>query len=275
MGYECRVERDSVSPDGVRLTTFVLCFPRFILPEVLTYRVLSRNGASSRAVPVERRIEEVRFDPFVPEAFGRNQRGMVAGEALADDEDARGAWLDARDAALRAARDLARVGVHKQWANRLLEPFAWHRAVVSGTDWANLFAQRRHPDAQPEFLRLAEMMWGAMAASTPEPVPCGRWHLPMLTDQERDEAGKSSEALRHWKLVSAGRCARVSYETHDGRRDPAADALLGERLIAARPPHGSVFEHQATPAPFYSRVSGNYRGWRQFRHEIAGESVPG
>lgn len=281
MGFECRIECDSVSREGVRLTTFVVRFPRLILAEVNTHRMLSRNGASSRAIPVERRIDAVLSDPYVPEAFGRNQRGMQSNESLDEvaSNDARCAWLEARDAAVYHARTLAGLGVHKQWAGRLLEPFCWHTAIVSGTDWGDFFGQRCHRDAQPEFQKLACMMRDAMAASTPDVLEPGEWHLPMVTPHDWLTAMSSASLdtaglLRRMRLVSAGRCARVSYETHDGRRDQDADVALAERLLAAEPPHASPFEHVATPAaPGEPQPPGNFRRWHQWRHTARRDGV--
>ena len=47
-----KVLADSITPDGKRLTTFEIKVPRIILAEFNTHRVLSRNFASSRAIPV-------------------------------------------------------------------------------------------------------------------------------------------------------------------------------------------------------------------------------
>lgn len=288
MAFSCRVECDSVSPDGVRLTTFVVEYPRIIHCEIMTHRMLSRNSASSRAVPVEKRIAAVEADPFVPEQFGKNQRGMQAREQLdeANAEAARSVWLLAVREAVASAKALAGLGVHKQLANRLLEPFSWHTAVITATDWKNFFALRCHPDAQPEFQKIAGMMLEAMAVSKPNLLGHGNWHLPFVDIDTMERADQDDEEhLDVWydrlKLISAGRCARVSYETQDGRRDPAADIALAERLIAATPKHASPLEHQATPIVWPPPADagglhrGNFRGWRQFRHEVAAESIPG
>lgn len=271
MGFECRIEADSVSPDGIRLTTFVVTFPRFILAEVNTHRMLSRNSASSRAIPVEKRIAQIEADPFIPEQFGSAKKGMQAGEALSGEHAdlARRWWMEAAAEAILCAKELANQGVHKQLANRLLEPFAWHTAIISATDWNNFFALRCHPDAQPEFRKIAEMMRDAMAVSVPKPLAWGQWHLPFVSNDDW------RYHLDDLKLISAGRCCRVSYETHDGKRDIEADIDLAKRLIGSRPAHASPFEHQATPYLPGDLVRGNFRGWVQFRHEIRGESVPG
>ena len=47
-----KVIADSVSPKGIRLVTIECQFPRFILAQVNTHRVFSRNSASSRAIPI-------------------------------------------------------------------------------------------------------------------------------------------------------------------------------------------------------------------------------
>jgi hypothetical protein len=260
--YDCRVDADSISPTGIRLTTMIVTFPRFILAEFNTHRVFSRNAASSRAIPTWKRIEAVKEHPFVPDPAA-NQPGMQAGRPLdeGDIADFRRQWLLARVYALASAESMTKLNVHKQWANRLLEPFSWVTVIVSSTDWKNFFAQRCHPDAQPEFQKIACMMRDALEASTPRPVDFGAWHVPMISDDDRAIYGQ-----QYLRLMSAGRCARVSYLNHEGQSDPSADIKLAEKLLAAKPPHASPFEHQATPLAQQTR--GNFRGWRQFRHVL-------
>lgn len=281
MGYSAKVLADSVSLDGERLTTLEVTFPRIVLAEFNTHRMFSRNSASSRAIPVEKRIAMVEADPFVPDVFGKNQKGMQAYTGLDDAESrlARETWMVAANNAVFSARRLAEVGVHKQLANRLLEPFLWHTVIVSATEWSNFFALRCNPDAQPEIRRPAEMMRAAMALSTPKKVGYRGWHRPLLEEDEavlRHDSNFSEEELC---LVSVGRCARVSYLTHDGRRDPMADIELARRLKSSG--HMSPFEHVAQPERQYGAMfaadigSGcfsNFRGWRQLRKDIPNEA---
>lgn len=269
MGYEAKVLADSVSPAGVRLTTLEVTFPRFILAEVNTHRMLSRSSASSRAIPVEKRIKAVEEDPFVPEAFGRNRKGMQATEVLEgnDAPDAQEEWSAAARNAVVYAKGLARLGVHKQHANRLLEPFLWHTAIISATEWDNFFALRCHPDAQPEFRRTAEAMRDARDASTPRTIH--NWHLPYVDPEEKLALEVAGMSLPDVALVSSMRCARVSYLTHDGKRDPEADKARALELIAAG--HMSPFEHAAHALAESTTFVGNFRGWAQRRKFIAHE----
>jgi len=114
LSYDAKILADSIA-DGVRLTTMEVTFPRFILAEFNTHRVFSRNSASSRAIPVEKRIAQVRENPFIPEGFTKNQRGMQASELIGDEHqaNARHSWLRARDQAVLEAEFLACQGVHK------------------------------------------------------------------------------------------------------------------------------------------------------------------
>jgi thymidylate synthase ThyX len=73
-----KIIADSVSAEGVRLTTMQLRYPRFIHAELMTHRVFSRNARSSRAVPVEKMIQEVIDDPVIPIHWGAAQKGMQA-----------------------------------------------------------------------------------------------------------------------------------------------------------------------------------------------------
>jgi thymidylate synthase ThyX len=190
---------------------------------------------------------------------------MQAGAPLTGEshDDAQRVWLEARDHAVAAAQQLLALGVHKQVANRLLEPFLWHTVIVSSTDWDGFWTQRCSPLAQPEIRLAAEAMRDAVHHSVPVACGDGGWHLPYITDADRDDAGGSLETLRR---VSAARCGRVSYLTHDGRRDLDQDLALYERFVAADPPHASPLEHVATPAVVGSQPAGNLRGWVQLRH---------
>ena len=255
MSYEAKVLADSIA-QGVRLTTLQVTFPRIVLAEFNTHRMFSRNSASSRAIPVEKNIERILADPFIPAAFGANQKGMQSGEALsrADQEQAGEAWYDAMKQAVSHAKALSKIGVHKQWANRLLEPFAWHTVIVTATEWENFFALRCSPEAQPEIRTIAEMMREAMVASTPANLVPGEWHLPFIDDRDvsRNPPREGWErpydklSIENAVKLSVARCARVSYLTHDGKRDVEADIALYERLLKSG--HMSPFEHAARVA---------------------------
>ncbi|MGA8325961.1 MAG: FAD-dependent thymidylate synthase [Candidatus Cybelea sp.] len=261
MAYRARVLLDSVSPAGVRLTTLEVSFPRFVLAEFNTHRVLSRNSASSRAVPTSKLIDRVERDPVVPLEWGRNKAGMSASDMLSDEEAraARAIWLQARDDAVVRARELLALNVHKQELNRLLEPFLWHTVIVSATEWSNFFDLRCAPNAQPEIRAAALEMRAAIDASRPQRVALGEWHTPLLQEDERDLD------LETRRRISAARCARVSYLTHEGKREIEKDLELFERLKSDR--HLSPFEHVATPAPDEA-FHANFRGWIQMRGEL-------
>jgi thymidylate synthase ThyX len=303
MPFDAKVLADSVSPAGHRLTTLEATFPRFVLAEFNTHRVFSRNSASSRAIPIAKQLRRVLEDPYMPIEFGSNQPGMQAGPALEGErrKAAESEWLRARDDAVRrvlglvtdpdtASGDLLAVldqvedatrtkerpeawlNVHKQVANRLLEPFMWHTVIVTATEWDNFWNLRCHPDAQPEIRLVAERMRDASLSSQPEELGEGEWHLPLVRPEDRDEEASIEDLIK----VSAGRCARVSYLTHAGVRDLKADVQLHDRLLESG--HMSPLEHPARPLTASelseSEWSGNFRGWRSYRKEIAGEANP-
>lgn len=273
MTTTAKIIADSVSAEGHRLTTLELRYPRFIHAELLTHRVFSRNASSSRAVPVVRLVTDVMMDPAIPSHWGKNRPGMQAREeqdALVsvptetggcEDLTREKAWLYARDRAVDMARCFHEAGYHKQIVNRLLEPFAHINVVLSGTDWDNFFALRIHADAQPEMRELAEAISLAVRNSEAELVLEDCWHLPYVSLEER-----ALYPVQTLCRISAARCARVSYKTHEGAEPVVAkDVDLAERLIADG--HMSPFEHQARPALTRTR---NFTGWQQFRHRLEG-----
>lgn len=256
-----RVLVDSINKAKVRLTTIEVVFPRFILAEFNTHRAFSRNSASSRAIPVQRQLEMIEQNPFVPMRFPKNQKGMSADEYWVpgdfEYDQAVDIWIQARDAAVSQVKLLLQLGVHKQIANRLLEPFMWHTVIVSATEWDNFWKLRIDPAAQPEMHRAAEVMKQAYDASKPQRLYRGEWHLPLL-DFEEDNRIPAEERIK----VAIGRCARVSYLTHDGQRDPFADIDLYMRLRTGG--HLSPFEHVAQATDGITGT-GNFRGFRQAR----------
>lgn len=270
--YKASILSDSISPTEVRLTTFEVTLPRIMLSEFNTHRIFSRNSASSRAIPVKKSIEMVREDPFIPESFVQNQPGMQGNMPLEsnDAERAKKVWHQALEDALFHGSRLEHLGVHKALANRILEPFKWQTIIVTATEWSNFFALRTDKNAQPEIRKAAEMMQELYRENEPYSVPYGHWHLPLVTDEEHYQFDRNWD---YWKAVSVGRCARVSYLTHDGVRDPEADIALHDRLKING--HLSPFEHVATPIDPDDRIletwSGNFKGWHQYRKDILHE----
>lgn len=270
MAYSAKILADHISPSGKRLVTFEVTFPRIVLAEFNTHRMFSRNSASSRAIPVEKMLKRVQEDPFTPIHWGKNQKGMQADQELTDQEQriAKSLWDITREQVVENVERLVALGVHKQVTNRLLEPFLWHTVICTATEYENFFALRTHRDAQPEIREIAARMKELYDTHRPEEVPAWHWHLPLVDDYAdlvRD--GYTDEEIRQ---ISVGRCARVSYLTHDGKRDPKADIQLCTRLRESG--HMSPFEHvaQALPTP---TVSGNFVGWEQYRKNIVGESI--
>lgn len=263
MPYSVKILADSVSPDRVRLTTFEATYPRFIHAQVLTHRVFSRNTASSRAIPIEKMIKRVEEDTAYPLVWGSNKPGMQAGAEIDEPAYAKDTWDRARDNAIGQASHLASLGVHKQIVNRLLEPFMFVTTIISATEWDNFFKLRCDDAAQPEIMWLACEMRRLLYAGTPRELVPGEWHRPLVRDDE-DLACYDADQLNR---ISAARCARVSYLTHDGRRDPDADLKLTEKLIASG--HWSPLEHVATPT-HWSAMMRNYVGWTQYRRSVGG-----
>src|SRR5579884_3380236 len=247
MSYDAKISLDSTGPNGARLTTFEFTYPRFVHAELMTHRMFSRNSASSRAIPTDKLMARIENDPALPVWWGKNQSGMQAHEELDAEakEAAKRVWIRGRDEMLRTARELGGViGLHKQIANRVIEPWMFITVIVTSTEWSNFFGLRDHADAQPELAHVAAKAHRLYKENQPNYLRSGQWHLPFVTGN--DEQALRAENFTEDKLcrISIGRCARVSFLTHDGKRDPMADvALSSDRLQPSG--HMSPFEHVA------------------------------
>jgi hypothetical protein len=271
MGIAARVVADSISPKGKRITTFVLTYPRFVHAEFLTHRVFSRNAASSRAIPAKKIRKAVRTDPALPVYWGANQAGMQAEAELTGWRLflVKMLWTKAAYLMLAVNWLFEKLGLHKQIANRILEPWFNITVVCTSTEWANFYHLRNHKKAQPEIKELAEAMLYAQNQSIPRMLQYGQWHLPFVEDSEL-VLMELKQALQ----VSVARCARVSYLNHEGRRSTFEEDLgLFNRLLVEAPIHASPAEHQATPAEDRFERSGNLIGWVQHRKLFPNENL--
>ncbi len=261
--FEVKIIADSVSPQGIRITTVQATYPRYVHSELMTHRVFSRNASSSRAIPTNKLIENSLRDMVYPIQWGKNQAGMQAkAEELTDREkfEAQVIWEQMANYCAEGVRRLAELGLHKQWANRPLEWFGNITTLITFTEYDNWKELRLHPMAQPEINNLAFLIDNAREVSLPKPLMYGEWHLPYITEQELDML--TTDTLLK---VSTARCARVSYLTQEGVSPTLnKDLELYDRLVGSVPLHASPCEHQATPCAA-DVWSGNFHGWTQHR----------
>src|SRR5690625_2312571 len=214
---------DSINSMGNRITTYILTFPRFILAELNTHRVFSKNSASSRAIPFKTMLEKVETNPFIPIAWQKDHKGMQGTEYIESSSEIREReqlWIAAKDRAVELATKLYSTDTTKQLVNRLLEPFIWHTVILTGTEFDNFFDLRspqyryngsdifrskkemikyypelesyseidwlkiNHGEGEIHIMALAEAMWDAMDESEPEELAEGMWHIPFMSTMD-------------------------------------------------------------------------------------------
>lgn len=272
-----------------RITTFLVTAPRIILCEINTHKMISKNAASSRAIPVSKRIEQVRDNGFIPTFWGLNKPGMQASECmtLADQVEAEELWYTAKDFASSIASRMDKLKVHKSIANRIIEPYAWVSQLLTATEWGNFFNLRVDEAAQDEFHELAGQMLLEYQNSQPVTLKPGEWHVPF--DSKDNQEFPIEDRLK----VSAVRCARLSYEKHDGATNFQEDLKFAQEKLLG-PGHMSPFEHSAQAQGEFAFENmdslneylkdenarwdgenfwwGPYRNWTQFRKTLAGEN---
>lgn len=219
-------------------------YHNFLANGITVHNCFSRNASSSRAVPVERTIQNILNDPWVPSDVYKNCKGMQGKDIVNEDdydifcEE----WQDAAFKAIEVAHKMIDNGFHKQHINRILEPFTKIKVIVTATEWSNFFDLRLSPDADPEIQHLAKAIKMAMDAVSNTYIYInahGGRTLPYVNFDEMD----AIDDLRILTLISAARCARVSYLNHDGSKpDILKDLALAKRLIDSG--HMTPFEHQ-------------------------------
>jgi hypothetical protein len=242
-------------------------FPKYLLAQVGTHRIisedveiecmikfprkdLSSNAESSRARKVGSVIEQVMLDPVIP-IWTQNQRGMVGGElSQAAIDKATAESLRMRDQMVSFVQYLISIGIHKQDANRYLEPWMKVALIVTGTEWDNFYTLRDHPHAQPEFQEFASEMHRLDETTAATPLQLGEWYKPWPTLN-----------------IAANTCkaASVSYANHAKDRSNDDFLRIHDDLINSTPIHASPLEHCAIAVvPEYLLRSDRLGDWRVF-----------
>jgi thymidylate synthase ThyX len=273
---------DSISPWGKRICTFSARVPRVILAELNTHRLLSRNAESARARKTSRLLAQLEQEGVYEPMWTQDAPGM--GDAGVLDADsfrkADSIYREYMRSATLTCHQLSELGIHKQDANRVIEPLVYVKWLVTSTEWDNFFALRTQSSFFPEsrvyppFRKLARAMYVLMhRMSKPSLVLEGEWHLPYVT------AAEAEYSIQDQLVTSAARCARVTTRSLSSGDLSTMDEdhATFNRIVASLPPHASVVEHQASPLNpndhEKTRLQGNFRGWIQYRKMIQGEQT--
>lgn len=222
------LKKSKSSVTGIVFMTFEVEAPRIILAEENTHRMLSKNSASSRAIPFTKMVEQLKGRPV---RFGQANPGMQdKGEDFesyvniprhlwpafseylklsrpyitindvlnGDPEDSDTqlllypvmTWEFARHLNIEMSKGFFEAGYAKQVYNRLTEPFQMMKTIISGTEWANFFWLRNHEAADPTLQELARVMYEADKGTEVEILHPGEWHLPYLQTMFSKEFGQ-------------------------------------------------------------------------------------
>lgn len=310
-GIYAEVIKHSSTEHGKEIATVAVKYGLIVHSELLRHRMLSRGVKSNRAIPTKVIRQEVLNDPYVPVFLGLNKPGMVSTQEIKWKRIGKAIFLSVRYPVVFAHWLLEKLGAHKEWTNRLLNPWQWVRETITFTEANNMYALRMHPAAQRDAQYVVECIKEAVDKSR----ECGNvdvlsnseWHTPYVTSF-RDTNGEfvymdndgSYLTPAEASVCSAARCARSSYDKHDGGKATLEDDVkLFSSLMDDNPKHASPVEHQASPmskptVAMHTTVknalaedgvthvdkegklwSGNFMGWIQHRQLIPQHDIKG
>ncbi len=302
--YSAKIIADSYN-DYSRITTIEVVMPRIILAEMNTHRAFSRNSASSRAIPSARMIDSIEKNPFVPMRWMKDHKGMQGstyfGEVGSNFFDF--VWKKISKESIDNIKRFQfsefeeEVCVSKQITNRLLEPFMFHKAVITTNEFGfeNFISQRVSKHAEIHMNHVAELMLQAYNDSEAKYLENGMYHIPYSEGINRDAIrsivySDNSEAhftQEQWESlflqlqiqVSIARLARTSYTeiTNEDQKDPNTEYqyLRDSKLFheLKEKGHWSPFEHVAMSQHNKISMGGNLGpGWVQYRKTFIEES---
>lgn len=302
-GEACKVrilKYSRCSVTGKEICTYELEYPRIIHAELLTHRLFSKNSSSTRAIPLDKVIDNIRDNPATY-LWTENQKGMQ-GTRVDESNCIAADWFKETLFACVATtiqNHPLLFTPHKQHIGRFLEAFQNIKVVLTTTEHANWEWLRIDTAAQPEIEDLARTMRKARNEVTPAVLCSGEWHMPYVhtVHTETGFTYYHPETLEEVSLeqalnISRAGCAQVSYRNLNLAKE-AVDRVTA-RLFGDKKIHSSPAEHQATPIPYsfdgtYTEPcnwpdgvthmdrkdqlwSGNFCGWIQGRHLIEGNT---
>lgn len=271
--------------EGSRIVSVETTFPRPFLAEFNTHCRFSRNSASSRAIPVWKRLIAVLDNPYIPNSFGSNKAGMQAGIDLSEEDQERVVqnWLFGRDMAVLQAYALT--GGRKE----ILPTVKGEKNIVAAEALCDKIDQlgqdhgvqgRLHTQDQGLHKQHANRVletysfhtviatsthwrnfFGLRASANAQPEACD-FALAMLKAMKvsiptelrqgewhlpyiRPEDRAESQGWMDLAYASSGKCARTSYLTHAGIRSLGEDISMAKGLQSNG--HMSPFQHPARP----------------------------
>lgn len=246
-----------------RLTSIYLRYPMKVHWDLLTHRAFSRNASSGRSISVTRMARWLDKDYVKPLVWVADAKQMKSGGGLDAERigQAEAEWANAYQNARASALELESIGVHRQDANSLLMAFGWINVLVTATSWDNFLTLRVDDAARPEMQKVGWMVGRALQASKPKFMKPGDWHLPFITNQEK-EIYNQQTLLK----MSVARCGHLTDEADTAKNFTLEQEFARyDRFI--KECAWSTFEHQAEAMDRPER-SGNFVGWKQNRQSL-------
>lgn len=258
--YECEIILDSIIQEE-RITCFRVTYPRIVHSEFMRHRFNSVTSASSRAVPLNRIIEQ--YFGYIPDNWRKHQSGMqpLEGNNIFTDEEIKD-YKDIYSYIMNVSEKMARLlhkdgkGLAKEQVNRLLEPYSYITHLVQTTrkGYEHFFNLRTDKNAQYEIRVIAEMMKKQYNTSIPVKR---KYHIPFY--QSEIENDSNLDILKYLK-VSSARCARTSYYNHEGKVPTIEeDIKLSDSLLKDK--HLSPFEFPVIDRIEAEEVFPDYKWW--------------
>ena len=279
---------------GKKIFTMDLQFPRVALAEFLTHRVMSKNTASTRAIPLKSHVEHVRANTYMPD-WTRNQGGMSGGVlSEASKEVANENLLKALDYMcdfvefLGGDEKFGNLHIHKQDAGRYIEPFSYITLRVTSTQWKNFLWLRNDEAAYPPMQVLAKLVQTALDEAEVFELKEGEYHLPDIRRERGAHTGEiyyySPEGveltLQQAIEMSMSLCAQQSFRKADSSEAKTESVI--DKLFNGNKVHASPSEHPAMALDEQNISfiwpegvthldrkgnywSGNFKGWIQHR----------
>jgi thymidylate synthase ThyX len=222
--------------NGTKIATLEVKVPYHTWIHLLTHRAFSRNAQSSRGIPFTRLLERA---TYIPESFPINKPGMSPENYIdkthPDYQTLCNLWIKARTLAIETANTMYLHEVHKEIINRVIQPYCYITGIITATDWDNFIelrtASSTQEDTRKVAIRVREIINDMQFMNQ-------MWHIPYVDTM--NEKMPINDSL----LISAARCARVSYLNHNNEKNNhEKDMKLANQLLTDK--HMSPFEHQA------------------------------
>lgn len=267
---------DSINEENSRLTTIIIKCPQSFSHEFMKHKMFIKNIGNFKQDTILTTIESVEKDMSLLKNIGKKTKKI---EKIAHDLKFKVTqmWLNRAKKVENEAKKLINLGMHKQIANKILEPYVFNTILITGTQksYSDFFLLAEKRQKIKEMQILANEIILIYKNNKPVLLPEGSWHLPYITQGDLDiiNFDDYNQCMDILCKISAVRCLKMNYFNFSSNShfDIGLELDVYNKMIESFPVNISFTEHIAMSSISNKQMESSFDSWIKYRDTLSGK----